>query len=58
MSGFPIIHFDPVSATEAFAVHSALVLAETADPSLRKNGHWREQRDIAFARFRAAFEVA
>lgn len=52
-----VIYFDPVSAAEAFAVHSALVLAEIADPSLRNNEHWREQRDIAFARFRAAFEV-
>ena len=54
----PIIRFNPVDATAAYAVHTALVLAEIANPALRENEHWREQRDIAFARFRAAFEVA
>ena len=54
---FPTYRFDPVDATEAYAVHVALALAERADPALSRNMHWREQRDIAFARFRAAFEV-
>lgn len=52
-----LTYFNPVDANDAFAVHQALALAEIADPSLRDNEHWREQRDIAFARFRAAFEV-
>lgn len=53
-----VIRFDPIDATSAFLVHTTLLKAELADPDLSKNEHWREQRDIAFARFRAAFEVA
>lgn len=54
----PVICFNPVDAAAAFAVHAALVMTEAANPELCDNEHWREQRDIAFARFRAAFEVA
>lgn len=53
-----VIRFDPIDATSAYLVHTTLLKAEMADPDLSKNEHWREQRDIAFARFRAAFEVA
>ena len=53
-----VTYFNPADATAAFAVHQALTLAEIADPKLRNNEHWREQRDIAFARFRSAFEVS
>lgn len=54
----PVIRFDPGEADAAFAVHSTLVRAEAADPTLANNAHWREQRDIAFARFCAAFEAS
>lgn len=53
----PVIVFDPVSAEQAWLVHAALVKAEAAEPALSQNEHWREQREIAFARFRAAFEA-
>lgn len=53
----PVIRFDPSVADAAFAVHQTLVKAEIADPTLNQNEHWREQRDIAFARFCAAFEA-
>ena len=53
----PVIRFDPVDAGAAYAVHTALIFAEITNPALSRNEHWREQRDIAFARFRAAFEV-
>lgn len=54
----PVIRFDPLTAEAAFAVHQTLVKAEIADPTLHQNEHWREQRDIAFARFCAAFEAS
>ena len=53
----PVIRFNPVDANAAYAVHTTLLLAEIAKPELADNPHWQEQRDIAFARFRAAFEV-
>jgi hypothetical protein len=54
----PVIYYDPVQASEAFAVHATMVKAEIAFPDLANFEHWREQRDIAFARFCAAFEAA
>ena len=51
----PVIYFDPAVASEAFAVHSTLAKAEASEPALADNEQWREQRDIAFARFLAAF---
>lgn len=54
----PLIRFDPSDAAAAYTVHTTLLLAEIAQPLLRENEHWREQRDIAFARFTAAFEVS
>lgn len=51
----PVIYFDADQANEAFAVHATMVKAEVAFPELAKFEHWREQREIAFARFCAAF---
>lgn len=53
----PVIRFDLSVAEAAFAVHQTLVRAQIADPTLNQNVHWREQREIAFARFCAAFEA-
>ena len=53
----PVFRYDPVEADKAFAVHSTLKLAEAADPALAANEHWREQCDIALARFLAAYEA-
>ena len=51
----PVIRFHLDEANAAFAVHAALAKAEAAEPGLADNEHWREQREIAFARFNAAF---
>ena len=55
MSATPGYRFDPVASAEAWEVYQQLVLAELHNPRLHDNSVWREQRDKAFALFRAAF---
>lgn len=48
--------FKPSSAAEqAFAVHAALLKAETADPSLADNPFWRVLRLNAYEQFHNLF---
>lgn len=57
MSALPIIRMDEQAAHDAFEAHAAMLIAEKANPSLRRNEYWQALRDTAKARFLAAFEV-
>lgn len=53
----PVIHMDHRKASDAYAVHSALLRAERANPELRENPQWTILRQDAFERFSEAFKV-
>lgn len=57
MSALPVIRFDERAAHDAFEAHAAMLVAERANPVLRRNEYWQALRDTAKARFLAAFEV-
>lgn len=44
-------------ASDAFAVHQALIQAEQRDPRLKRNPQWQCLRMDAYEAFCAAFEV-
>jgi len=52
-----IVRFDEQAAHDAFEAHSAMMIAERANPKLRQNEYWQALRDTAKARFLAAFEA-
>lgn len=54
----PVITYNVRAADAAFAAHSTLIGVEASRPDLALNPYWQALRDSAFARFRAAFEVA
>lgn len=56
MSAVPVIHMDEQAAHDAFEAHAAMLIAEKANPILRKNEYWQALKDSARARFLAAFE--
>ena len=53
----PVIHYDPRQASDASAVHSALLRAERTNPELRDNPQWQLLRTDAFERFAMAFKA-
>jgi hypothetical protein len=57
MSAVPIVRFDEQAAHDAFEAHAAMLIAEKANPVLRRNDYWQALKDTARARFLAAFEV-
>jgi hypothetical protein len=44
-------------ASDAFAVHQALIQAERRDPRLKRNPQWQIMRMDAYENFARAFEV-
>ena len=57
MAKLRTIAFHEQEATDAFAVHCALLKAECYDPDLRKNPQWTVLRQDAFERWSNAFSV-
>ena len=57
MKHAPVIRLTDQAANDAFEAHSAMLLAEKANPKLRRNEYWQALRDTAKARWFAAFEV-
>ena len=53
----PVITAREPEATDAFAVHRALVMAEKREPSLQRNPQWQCLRMDAYEAFCRAFEV-
>lgn len=53
----PVIRMDEQAAKDAFEAHAAMLIAEKANPVLRRNGYWQALKDTAKARFLAAFEA-
>lgn len=53
----PVIRMDERAAHDAFEAHAAMLIAEKANPTLRRNEYWRALKDSARARFLAAFEA-
>lgn len=56
MSVVPVIRMDEQAAHDAFEAHAAMLIAEKANPILRRNEYWQALKDSARARFLAAFE--
>lgn len=57
MSAVRVVRFDEQAAHDAFEAHAAMMIAERANPKLRRNEYWCALRDTAKARFLAAFEA-
>jgi hypothetical protein len=53
----PVIRMDEQAAHDAFEAHAAMLIAEKANPTLRRNDYWQALKDTARARFLAAFQV-
>lgn len=52
-----VIHFDQQRAHDAYMAHIALLMAERADPMLKKNPVWTMLRQDAFELFVNAYEA-
>lgn len=53
----PVLLAHEPDATDAYAVHRALVMAEKRDPTLERNPQWQCLRMDAYEAFCRAFEV-
>lgn len=50
------MHYDHRKASDAYAVHSAMLRMERFNPELRSNPQWTILRQDAFERFAEAFK--
>lgn len=54
---FRVYALDERKASEAYAVHTALLRAELHNPALRDNSEWTMHRQDAYERFALAFKA-